>query len=132
MSDFDEIERDEMEVQFVRAEGGLAGIRQAWDGLGAVISLSDRHFYGVFYPREEEYLACVELQEGEERVFGLESVIVPGGHFLRARLEGEPPGLYERIGPTFYEMISERVFDKSRPSLEYYRQRGEIELFLPI
>ena len=35
---------------------------------------------------------------------GLESGTLPGGRYLRARLRGDPPAVYERIGPTFDEM----------------------------
>jgi predicted transcriptional regulator YdeE len=132
MSEFDEVERDEIAVQFVRAEDGIPGIRQAWDALEAVVDLHSRHFYGAFYPRENEYRACIEVRDGDELVDGLESGTLPGGRYLRARLHGEPPAVYERIGPTFDELAGERAPDESRPGLEYYRRRDEIDLLLPI
>lgn len=132
MSGFDEIEREEIAVQFVRVPDGLAHIRRAWDELEAVVPLQGRHFYGAFDPVADDYRACVEVREEDAPVDGLESGTLPGGRYLRARLRGEPPALYERIGPTFYEMLAAREADKTRPSVEYYRRRGEIELFLPI
>ena len=119
-------------MQFVRAEDGIPGIRQAWDALEAVVDLRGRHFYGAFYPGENEYRACVEVRGGDELVEGLESGTLPGGRYLRARLQGEPPAVYERIGPTFDELAREQARDESRPGLEHYRRRDEIDLLLPI
>jgi hypothetical protein len=132
MSDFDEIERDEIAVQFVRVHDGLEHIRRAWDELEAVVPLRGRHFYGAFDPVANEYRACVEVREGDELVDGLESGTLPGGRYLRARLQGDPPAVYARIGPTMDEMARERTPDESRLGLEYYRRHDEIELFLPI
>jgi hypothetical protein len=60
------------------------------------------------------------------------SPALPGGRYLRARLRGDPPGLYERIKPTFDELIREAAADETRPSLEHYRRHDEIDLLLPI
>jgi hypothetical protein len=57
---------------------------------------------------------------------------LPGGTFLRARLRAEPPELYQRIGPTFDALSGAAEPDLDRPSLEYYRRRDEVDLFLPI
>jgi DNA gyrase inhibitor GyrI len=98
MSEFAEVERAEIAVQFVRVPDGLANIRRAW----------------------------------AEPVPGLESGTLPGGRFLRARLRGEPPAVYERIGPTFDELTRHTKPDRSRPSLEHYRRHDEIDLLLPV
>jgi hypothetical protein len=132
MSEFQEIEREEILVQFVRVPDGLEHIRRAWDELEAVVALRGRHFYGAFDPVANDYRACVEIREGDERVPGLESGTLPGGRYLRARLQGDPPGVYERIGPTFDEMAKQVRPDESRPGLEHYRRRDEIDLLLPI
>ncbi len=132
MSEFDQVERDEISVQFVRVPDGLEHIRRAWDELEAVVALRGRHFYGAFDPVANDYRACVEVREGDELVDGLESGTLPSGRFLRARLRGEPPAVYERIGPTFDEMARETPPDESRPGLEYYRRYDEIDLLLPI
>jgi len=132
MTRFHEVERAEIAVQFVRVPDGIEHIRRAWDALEAVVSLPGRHFYGAFYPIENEYCACVEVREGDELVDGLESGTLPGGRYLRARLDGEPPALYERIGPTFDAMAQQTRPDESRPSLEYYRRYDAVDLLLPI
>jgi DNA gyrase inhibitor GyrI len=94
MTDFQEIEREEIAVQFVRGRDELADIRRTWNGL--------------------------------------ESGTLPGGRYLRARLHGDPPAVYERIGPTFEELTRQAKPDVSRPSLEHYRRHDEIDLLLPI
>ncbi|HUZ15201.1 MAG TPA: GyrI-like domain-containing protein [Gaiellaceae bacterium] len=132
MSEFDEIEREEIAVQFVRVADGLATIRRAWDELEAVVALRGRHFYGAFDPVAGDYRACVEVREGDELVDGLESGTLPGGRYLRARLRGDPPAVYERIGPTFEALEQERKQDTSRPSLEHYRRYDEIDVLLPV
>jgi hypothetical protein len=132
MSEFVEVERDEITVQFVRVPDGLEHIRRAWDELEAVVSLRGRHFYGAFDPVANDYRACVEIRDGDELVDGLESGTLPGGRYLRARLSGEPPELYERIGPTVETMERETTPDESRPTLEWYRRYDQIDLLLPI
>ena len=132
MSEFTEIEREEIAVQFVRVPDGLEHIRRAWDQLEAVVDLRCRHFYGAFDPVADDYRACVEMRDGDDFVPSLESGTLPGGRYLRARLRGEPPAVYGQIGPTFEEMMREAKADTSRPGLEYYRRRDEIDLLLPI
>lgn len=132
MTDFHEVERDEIAVQFIRVPDGLANIRRAWDELEAVVALRGRHFYGAFDPVANEYRACVEVREGDELAPGLESDTLPGGRYLRARLRAEPPGVYEQIGPTFEGLARQARPDESRPSLEWYRRHDEIDVLLPI
>jgi len=132
MNDFTEVEREEIAVQCVRVPDGLPHIRRAWDELEAVVDLHGRHFYGAFDPVADDYRACVEVREGDELAPGLESGRLPGGRYLRARLRGGPPGIYERIGPTFQELTRHTKPDETRPSLEWYRRLDEIDLLLPI
>jgi integron-associated effector binding protein len=132
MSDFGEVEREEIAVQCVRVPDGLPSIRRAWDELEAVVDLHGRHFYGAFNPVADDYRACVEVREGDELVPGLENWTLPGGRYLRARLRGEPPALYEQIKPTFDALMRQATADETRPSLEHYRRHDELDLLLPI
>jgi hypothetical protein len=131
-SSFVEVEREEIAVQCVRVGDGLANIRRAWDELETVVDLRGRHFYGAYDPVVSDYRACVEVREGDETFDSLESGVLPGGRYLRARLRGEPPALYEKIGPTFEELVRHARPDESRWSLEWYRRHDEIDLLLPI
>jgi hypothetical protein len=132
MSEFTEVERDEIAVLFVRVPDGLEHIRRAWAELEAVVDLHGRHFYGAFDPIADDYRACVEVREGDELAPGLESGTLPGGPYLRARLRGDPPGIYGQIKPTFDALVGRQAPDTSRPSLEHYRRHDEIDLLLPI
>jgi hypothetical protein len=132
MTDFAEVEREEITVQFVRVDDGLAEIGRAWSELEAVVPLRGRHFYGAYDPVADEYRACVEVRDGDALAPVLESGSLPGGRYLRARLHGEPPGVYARIKPTFDELMQEARPDETRPSLEHYRRHDEIDLLLPI
>ena len=71
-----------------------------------LVGLRGRKFYGAYY--------------------------LPGGRYLRARLRGEPPAVYGRIGPVFTALIDREAPDESRPSIEFYRRHDEIELLLPV
>jgi DNA gyrase inhibitor GyrI len=62
----------------------------------------------------------------------LESGTLPGGRYLRARLRGDPPEIYERIKPAFDALMQEAAADETRPSLEHYRRHDQIDLLLPI
>jgi hypothetical protein len=127
------VEREEIAVQYVSVPDGIEGIRRAWDELEAAVgSLRGRHFYGAFYPSTDEYRACVEVGESDEPVPGLESGTLPGGRYRRARLTGDPPGVYERIGPTFEQLATQGDGDPDRPGLEHYRRHDEIDLLLPV
>ena len=44
MTDFNEVEREEIAVQFVRVPDGLDEIRRAWNELETVVALRGRHF----------------------------------------------------------------------------------------
>jgi hypothetical protein len=132
MSEFMEVERNEIAVQFVRVPDLLEEIGRAWSELEAVVALRGRHFYGAYDPIADDYRACVEVREGDELAPSLESGMLPGGRYLRTRLRGEPPGIYEEIKPTFDELIRQAKPDEARPSLEHYRRHDEIDLLLPI
>jgi hypothetical protein len=63
---------------------------------------------------------------------GLESFVLPGGRYLRERLRGEPPDVYDEIAPTFQMLVEQAEVDETRPSIEFYRRRDEIDLLLPV
>lgn len=133
MQEPDVVERRPIAIQYVvAARDETEDIRRAWDELETVVELHGRRFYGAYYPNEREYRACVELRDDEAPVAGLATGTVPGGFYLRARLTAEPPGVYERIRPTFEELLLRAEPDPDRPSLEFYRRRDEIDLLLPV
>jgi predicted transcriptional regulator YdeE len=126
------VERRPTAVAFLRGEDSPEGIRRVWDALERLVPLHGRRFYGTVDVRAGEYRACVELREGDAVPDGLERGTIPGGTYLRARLRGEPPAVYERIPAVFDELVAAAEPDPARPSIEHYRRRDEIDLLLPV
>jgi hypothetical protein len=97
------------------------------------VGLRGRTYFGAFDLDGDEYRVCVKLREGDDpAAFGLEPATLPGGRYARVRLRGEPPALYELIGPTFARLAERPDRDPSRPGIEHYRRRDEIDLLLPV
>ena len=130
------VERDETQVMFLRTTDDPGSVGDLWQRFEALVGLRGRKFYGAFDASTREYRLCVQVKDGDDpATLGLESGILPGGRYLRARLRGEPPEVYERIGPTFAGLVrAARPAgpDETRPSIEFYRQRDEIDLLLPV
>jgi hypothetical protein len=125
--------RDEIQVMFLRSPDDPAVFGPLWERLEALVGLRGRKFFGAFNASTQEYHACVQMKEGDDpSALGLESGTLPGGLYLRARLHGKPPGVYERIGPTFKALMSAARSDETRPDIEFYRSFDEIDLLLPI
>jgi hypothetical protein len=128
------VERDEVRVMFMRVADDPAAISHGWVELeDAIGSLRGRRFYGAFDAEAREYRVCVEIHESDEPdKLGLEFGTLPGGQYVRVRLRGEPPAVYESIAPTFERLANRSDADPSRPGIEFYRRRDEIDLLLPI
>ena len=130
----DLVRRDEVPVLYVGATDEVVDIRRAWDQLETTIgSLRGRKFVGVFDPDASEYRACVERQDTDDpKALGLTEGTVPGGLYLRTRLKGEPPEIYDRIAPTFDELRRIVQPEPGRSSLELYRRHDVIDLLMPV
>jgi hypothetical protein len=126
------VERSDVPVMCVRVSDDLADIRAAWERLESIVPLQRRKFYGAL-EEGAAYLACAERKEGDDPdALGLESLVLPGGRYLRERLRGEPPDVYDEIAPTFQMLVEHAEQDETRPSIEFYRRRDEIDLLLPV
>jgi hypothetical protein len=127
------VERMETPVMFLRTPDDVDEIRRGWEKLEGLVGLRGRKFFGAFYESAKEYRVCVQAREGDDPAqLGLEHGFLPGGRYLRARLRGEPPEVYERIAPTFASLLKAVDPDETRPSIESYRHRDEIDLLLPV
>ena len=127
------IERAETQVIFLRTRDDPVEIRRGWERLEALVGLRGRKFFGAFDASMREYRVCVQVTKDDDpAALGLEAGTLPGGRYLRARLRGEPPEVYERISPTFAALVKAAVPDETRPSIEFYRHRDEIDLLLPV
>jgi hypothetical protein len=134
MAPFVRVEREDIPVMFMRArEDASPAIQDAWARFEEMVGLKGRKFFGAFYEEGSEYRVCTQLKDGDQpEALGLEAGTLPGGAYLRARLQGEPPGIYSQIVPTLEKMTKQTAADASRPTIEYYRSRDVIELLLPI
>jgi hypothetical protein len=47
-------------------------------------------------------------------------------------LQGNPPAVYEQIGPTAQRLAQRSDADHTRPTLEYYRRHDVIDVLVPI
>ena len=129
----DEVEREVIDVMFIRTRDDVAEFGPAWQRLEELSGTCGRKFFGAFYPATKEYRVCVQLQEGDDPdALGLETGTLPGGRYLRERIRGESPALYERIAPTFQDLLKRATSDETRPSIEFYRSHDAIDLLLPV
>jgi hypothetical protein len=128
------VERLETHVMFLEVHDQPVEIRRAWEQLEEILgSLRGRKFLGTFDGTTGTYRACVQLRVGDDPdALGLRTAQVPGGPYLRARLRGEPPELYERIPSAFADLEAAATRDHGRPGIELYRRRDEVDLLLPL
>jgi DNA gyrase inhibitor GyrI len=134
--DLQTVTLEPIDVMVVRDSGDMpAAAGRAFETLErALPSLKGRKFYGYWDPDAKVYLACVAATADDDpEAMGLERERIPGGRYRRARLKGEPPAVYERIGKTFEEMAASiDDLDRGRPWIEFYRARDEIDLLVPL
>jgi hypothetical protein len=128
------VERADMAVRYVQVKDELSEIQVAWPQLEAAVGqLRGRRFVAAFDPIEGWYRACVAIQPDVSAAEqALPEAIIPGGRFLRVRLRGEPPGVYEEIAPAYALLEAAGARDDSRPSLEHYRRLDEIDVLMPV
>ena len=111
----------------------LAHIQQLWPAFETRVGLRRRKMYAYVDLQQNTYTACTPVRDGDDPdELGLRLGTLPGGTFLRGRLIGEPPQLYERIGPAMTQLQAAAQVDRRRPLVEYYRRHNEIELWVPI
>jgi hypothetical protein len=128
------VEREDLRVMFRRTTDEQEAITRTWAEVeGAIGSLRGRKFYGVCDPTTNEYRVCVQWRKGDNaQALGLESGTLPGGRYVRERLEGVPPAVYELIQPTFERLAERPDRDPSRPEIEFCRRHDLIELLFPV
>ena len=126
------VERAETPVMFKRVADEIGAIRQGMQEVENAVGLRGRKYYGAFN-NDGEYRVCVQLREDDDpQALGLEVGTLPGGRYARERLTGEPPEIYELIGPTFQRLSNRPDRDPSGPRIEFYRRRDTIDLLLPV
>jgi hypothetical protein len=130
------VRRTEISVLRVRADMQRGGPPAAFAALEAKLpTLQGRRFYGTFRgtPEGEEYLACVErLPSDDPSAMELETGSVPGGPYVRRKLQGSLGELIPELPRHFAEMVAATAADPDRPSVEFYRSERELHLLLPV
>ena len=117
----------------VRVADELPEIQRAWAEFETAVGLRGRKFYGAFDPARTTYSVCAVLRPGDEpAALGAERGTLPGGRYARIRLHGEPPEVYEQIGPTAEQLALRSDADPTRPTLEYYRRHDVIDVLVPV
>jgi hypothetical protein len=133
VSDAHIVVREPVEVMLVRVADELSEIQQAWAEFETAVGLRGRKFYGAFDPTTTTYSVCAVLRAGDDpAAFGAERGTLPGGLYARVRLHGDPPDIYEQIGPTAQRLAQRPDADHTRPTLEYYRRHDVIDVLVPL
>jgi hypothetical protein len=133
VSDAHVVVREPVEVMLVRVADELPEIQRAWAEFEAAVGLRGRKFFGAFDPATDTYSVCAVLRAGDDAAaFGAERGTLPGGRYARVRLHGEPPEVYDQIGPTAQRLAQRQDADRTRPTLEYYRRHDVIDVLVPI
>lgn len=125
--------REPINVMLLRVADELPEIQRAWAAFETAVGLRGRKFYGAFDPASATYSVCAALRPGDDpAAFGAERGTLPGGRFACVRLHGEPPAVYEQIGPTAERLAKRPDADHTRPTLEYYRRHNVIDVLVPV
>jgi hypothetical protein len=126
------VERVETPVMFKRVADEVGAITRSMNEVEEAVGLRGRKYYGAF-DDSGEYRVCVQLRDDDDpQAIGLEVGSLPGGRYALERLTGEPPEVYDLIGPTFQRLSERPDRDPSRPGIEFYRRRNIIDLLLPV
>ncbi len=126
------VERDQVLVRYVDVADDGDAIAAGWSALEDIVgTMRGRRFLAVV--ADGRYRACVvaaaDITGSEQR---LQSLVVPGGTYRRVRLHGEPPGVYDRIGPAAAFLAEAPDRDPDRPILELYLRRDRIDVLMPV
>jgi hypothetical protein len=126
--------REAVSVRYIEVADDITQIRATWPQLeDAVGSLRGRKFLAAFDPVQGWYRTCVALRENAEpSELALPEFVVPGGEFLRVRLRGDPPEVYDEIGATYARLEAAADRDDARPSIESYRRLDVIDVLMPV
>jgi hypothetical protein len=111
----------------------LAHIQQVWPSFEQLVGLGGRKMFALIDTDANSYTVCTPVKDGDDPDgLGLQVGTLLGGWYLRGRLVGEPPEVYEHIADGMAELEAMMAADPTRPLLEFYRRRDEIDLWLPI
>jgi hypothetical protein len=101
----------------------IAAVQEAWPAFEAAFdSLQGRRMMGLVRPADRVYrMASIRLERDSATPVGMDETVIPGGAYLRLRLRGGAPGVYELIEPAFEALFDIADHDPDRPHIEHYR-----------
>jgi hypothetical protein len=129
----DVVDREPVMVMFATCADEVTEIQTLWLEFEQLVGLRGRKMYGVVGPKVGTYATCTPVRD-DDAPDGLKLQVgeIPGGRFRRGRLRGEPPDVYALVAPGVEELESAGPLDATRAVIEFYKRRGEIELFVPV
>jgi len=120
-------------VMLERTRDELPAIQDLWPRFETLVGVRGRRMYAMVDTAAGTYAACTPIRADDDpAALGLEAGVLPGGWYLRARIVGEPPRLYDRIGPAMQALTEVATVEPGRPLVEYYRRHDQIELWVPV
>ena len=129
----DRIERADVTVMERSTVDDLAHIQELWASFEELVGLHGRKMYACVDTDAGTYTTCTPVRDDDDAAaMGLTVGTLRGGRYLRGRLVGEPPDVYALIAPGMDELIALATRDTSRPLVEFYRRRDEIDLWVPV
>lgn len=129
----DRVIREDQQVLSQDVPLELEHIKAAWPSFEAAFdSLQGRKMAGLIYNTDHTYrLTSQRLTRDTTVPVGMNSTTTPGGNYLRLRLLGEPPGVYDHIADAFDELFEHADHDPTRPLIEYYHSEGRVDCLVP-
>jgi hypothetical protein len=124
--------KPDLTVMLERTRDELPAIQELWPRFEQLVGLRGRRMYAIVTTKT--YAACTPVKDRDDPAgLGLSTETLPGGWYLQGRITGNPPRLYERIGPAM-QALEELAApaDPVRPLVEYYRRHDMIELWVPV
>jgi hypothetical protein len=129
----DRIHSGDVTVMAQTTADDLAHIQKVWPSFEQLVGLRGRKMYALIDTAQNSYTVCTPVRDGDDPSrLGLQVGTLPGGSYLRGRIVGEPPQVYEYIADGMAELAATTRADPTRPLVEFYRRRDQIELWLPI
>jgi hypothetical protein len=129
----DRIERSDVTVMERFTLDDLPHIQELWASFEELVGLHGRKMYARVDTDAGTYTTCTPLRDDDDAAaLGLEVGTLRGGRYLRGRLVGEPPGVYALVAPGMDELMTLGPRDPSRPLVEFYRRRDEVDLWVPV
>ena len=108
-------------------------IHSLWPWFEERVGLRGRKMYALIDTARATYTVCTPVREEDDPAsLDLQTSVLPGGRYLRGRLVGQPPELYDAIPGAMTELEAGAARDRSRPLVEFYRRHDQVELWVPI